>query len=444
MELEHFLQNYSESGISRFHMPGHKGNFPPLTRIDNLSAYDITEIDGADYLFQSSSLLKRLEERIARFYQVNATAISTGGSTLCIQAMLGTAFRKGDRILAGRNAHAAFVNACALLDLEPIWVLPKALDHTGISGAITPAQIEEGLAANPDVKGVYLTSPDYLGVLCDIASIAELCHKKDVLLVVDNAHGAALKLSEPDLHPMAQGADLCCDSAHKTLPVLTGGAFLHYSDRFTPQQIKAKMALFGTTSPSYLTMLSIELCMDWMEQHGNPAYRQTALQIEKLKVFAAKNGIPCLTDQETDPFRLSLQVGVFGFDDQAAGHFFRERAIEPEYIGGGYAVFLATPFLQPQDWMRLEDAILSLGKLPHQAISPIPALAPPKVIFTPTRVLFTESHPIPITEALGKVAAQTVITCPPGVPILIPGEEITQEILEMLSKSGYQTVSVLI
>ncbi len=442
MELEQFLRDYANSGISRFHMPGHKGNFPPLSAIGNLSQYDITEIDGADYLFQSTGILRRLEERIAAFYKVYGSAVSTGGSTLCIQAML-AAFQPGDRILAARNAHTAFVNACALLDLKPVWILPKALDTAGVSGAVTPEQVAEAIAANPDAKGVYLTSPDYLGILSDVAEIARLCHASGLLCVVDNAHGAALKLSEPDLHPMAQGADICCDSAHKTLPVLTGGAFLHYTDRFTTEQIKAKMALFGSTSPSYLTMLSIALCMDWLEKNGVAAYRETAARIAEMKACCAAEGVPCLSAAAVDPFRLSIRTGLLGLDDTAAGAFFRAEQIEPEYVGGGYTVLLATPFQSPRDWERLRTAVHKLGKLPQGDGSPFPALCPPEVIMPPRQAVFSESETVPTGSAVNRIAAQTVITCPPGVPILVPGEKITAQTENILKNSGIFTVKVL-
>ena len=443
MELKQFLQDYAQSGISRFHMPGHKGNFPPLLDIERLTAYDITEIDGADYLFQSSGLLKRLEERAARFYGVYGTAISTGGSTLCIQAMLATAFREGDKVIAVRNAHAAFINACALLDLHPVWVMPDAIDSLGVSGAAEPSQIEAAFEKHPDAKGVYLTSPDYFGNLSDIAAISKICRQHNVPLVVDNAHGAALKLAQPDLHPMSFGADLCCDSAHKTLPVLTGGAFLHYNTRFSSEKIKSKMALFGSTSPSYLTMLSIDLCMDWLEKEGTDAYANTAEKILKTKRFCLKQGIP-FADKAKEPFRLAVCTGAYGWADRQAGEFFRRRYIEPEYIGGGYVVLMASPFNTPTDWERLNAAVAELFKFPIKIFSSgVPAFALPEAVLSPREAVFSDTETVKTEEAEERIAAQTVISCPPGVPVAIPGEKITAITKNILKNCGIFALKVV-
>lgn len=423
-------------------MPGHKGNFAPLLEA-GLGRFDITEVTGADVLFQSSGVLRELEERIAAFYGVFGTAVSAGGSTLCIQAMLAAAFRKGDRILAARNAHTAFVNACALLQLEPVWVCPAPLDHARVVGALTPEQIALSLHEHPEVRGVYLTSPDYLGCLTDIAAIAEICHMQGLLLVVDNAHGAALKLHDPDRHPMTLGADLCCDSAHKTLPVLTGGAFLHYSSRFDAEQIKAAMALFGSTSPSYLILRSVGLCMDWLERNGAAAYRETAAQISRLKEYCASKEI-CVPGGACEPLRLSVCMADFGMTDSAARTYFHSHQIEPEYIGGGYAVLMASPFNRSVDWQRLEKALEELAAMPRSESAPVPLpFELPEAVMPPHEAVFADSETVPLDSAVGKVAAQTVITCPPGVPVVVPGEKITPQAEIILKNSGNFVVKVV-
>ena len=425
-------------------MPGHKGCFPPLSNIDNLVQYDITEISGADYLFQSNGILKRLEERIAGFYGVSGTAVSTGGSTLCIQAMLAAAFRAGDTVIAVRNAHTAFVNACALLDLRPAWVIPESFDAFGISGAAAPAEIEAALREQPAAAGVYLTSPDYFGSLSDIAAIARICHQHHIPLIVDNAHGAALRLTQPNLHPMALGADLCCDSAHKTLPVLTGGAFLHYSADFTPEDIKAKMALFGSTSPSYLTLLSIDLCMDWLEQEGMAAYAATAQNVLKIKQLCSACGVPYA--KAADPFRLAICTGAYAWDDETAGKFFRSRSIEPEYIGGGYTVLMASPFNAQRDWERLEQAVSALPPQPTSLAADTllkADFAPPCTVLSPREAVFAEAETVSTEEAENRIAAQTVISCPPGIPVVIPGEKITANTKKFLKNSGIFSLKVV-
>ena len=222
-----FVRRYVGGGAVRMHMPGHKGCGPL-----GFEALDITEIDGADDLFHPEGIIAQSEENAGAIFGAH-TLYATGGSTLCIQTMVHLlavyARSRGQRplLLAGRNAHKAFVNAAALLDVPVRWLCPAA-GEAYYSGAVTPEQLEWELARSREpVTAVYLTCPDYLGELPDVAALATVCRRAGVLLAVDNAHGAYLKFLSPSRHPMDLGADLCCDSAHKTLPVVTGGAYLH-------------------------------------------------------------------------------------------------------------------------------------------------------------------------------------------------------------------------
>lgn len=196
-----FLAHYAASKFSRAHMPGHKGHaFPPL---DKISPYDITEIYGADVLSQASGIIARSEENTAHLYGAGYTCYSTSGATLCIQAMLAAVCREGDTLIAARNAHSSFVNACALLGLIPHWILPFSSDGLGMGGKILPTQIEGALRACPQAKAVYITTPDYLGCISDVKKIAESCKKAGIPLLVDNAHGAHLKFLPKDIHPIS-------------------------------------------------------------------------------------------------------------------------------------------------------------------------------------------------------------------------------------------------
>lgn len=437
-QLLDFMNQYHRDGWSRFHMPGHKGNFSSL-RLTDMQRFDITEIAGADCLCQAKGVIRSLERQIADFYGASDTIISAGGCTLCIQTMLAAVLNPGDEIIAVRNAHVSFINSCILLSITPHWIFPEYSDTAGVSGTVKPAQIAEAIAAFPRAKAVYLTSPDYLGRMADIASIAEICRRNGILFLVDNAHGAALVMSEHQ-HPMALGANLCCDSAHKTLPVFTGGAFLHLSERFSAEAIKEKMSLFGSTSPSYLIMLSIELCMDWLEKEGKAAYAQTARQIRHLKEQCRNRSIPII-DGRCEPFRLSVATGAIGYTDEQAGAYFRSHFIEPEYVGGGYSVFMASPFNTSTDWERLDAAIMQLDVRPTSSVPFSYEL--PEVILSPRDAAFSLSESVPVQAAAGRIAAQTAISCPPGVPIVIPGEKINNQVENILKNSGFFMVKVV-
>ena len=250
-----FLEQYSRGGTVRVHMPGHKGRDVFGKDFSRLFEYDITEIKGADELFEAEGIIAESEKNASRLFGTAATFYSAGGSTLCIQAMLAAVCKKTSAFICGRNAHRSVMNSCVLLGLEPCWVYPEYEEGSAVSGEITPETVRTAIEAYALKKPacVFITSPDYLGKIADIKGISEVCHEYGIPLIVDNAHGAYLAFTEPSQHPINLGADMCCDSAHKTLPVLTGGAYLHIGDGLCREkipEIKRYMALFGSSSPS--------------------------------------------------------------------------------------------------------------------------------------------------------------------------------------------------
>ena len=249
-----FVAAYAESDALRLHMPGHKGK--PVTGAE---PWDITEIDGADVLYGAHGIIRESEENARTLFGTGATLYSAEGSSLSIRAMLylSALYAKeqgrAPRILAARNAHRVFITAAALLDVDVEWMFGEG---ELLRCTVTAEALEEKLKTAESLPAaVYITSPDYLGNLADVASLSEVCRRYRVLLLVDNAHGAYLRFLLTDRHPMSLGADLCCDSAHKTLPVLTGGGYLHISGEAPRSLIEAAesaMALFASTSPCAL------------------------------------------------------------------------------------------------------------------------------------------------------------------------------------------------
>jgi len=252
-----FVNAYRQSGVSRLHMPGHKGRGPL-----GCESLDITEIAGADALYQADGIIARSEGSAAALFGTAATFYSTEGSSQCIRAMLYLAVLHatpgGGRpvIVAARNAHQSFVLAAALLDAEIVWLWPEGSPFSLCRCDVSTEQLERVLGALPrPPAAVYVTAPDYLGNAPDVAALAATAHRFGVPLLVDGAHGAYLKFLSHGAHPIDLGADLCCDSAHKTLPVLTGGAYLHVGPQAPAdfaENGKRALALFGSTSPSYL------------------------------------------------------------------------------------------------------------------------------------------------------------------------------------------------
>ena len=247
-----FVRRYADSGVLRLHMPGHKG-------LGEMQRLDITEVAGADSLYEADGIIAESQENASRLFGC-PTFYSTEGSSQCIRAMVYLAVLharlqgKVPVIAAGRNAHKTFLSAVALTDAQVTWLYP-ARQESYLSCPVTAADVQ---ALGEDVTALYLTSPDYLGNMVDIAAISQVCRQKGILLMVDNAHGAYLRFLPESLHPVDLGADLCCDSAHKTLPVLTGGAYLHVAHTDLLPYATNALALFGSTSPSYLILQSLD------------------------------------------------------------------------------------------------------------------------------------------------------------------------------------------
>ncbi len=304
--LYDFLKQYRAGGCSRLHMPGHKGNFPLLNQED-LCSLDITEIQGADSLFECGGILREAEKNAETLYHTARTLYSAGGSTLCIQTMLALVRPRGSKIILSRNSHKAAINVMALLGLQPVWLYPQKLDDTVFPGIVTPSQIRDALAEHPDAAAVYLTSPDYFGICCDIRGIKTECEAFGVPLLVDNAHGAHLCVFE-EMHPVQQGADLCCDSAHKTLPALTGSALLHIGNPAFIPGAKETMSLFGSTSPSYLIMLSAELALNWLAAEGKAAFEALQKRVFKIEKQFAERGFASPSSYRRDSTRIVLDT----------------------------------------------------------------------------------------------------------------------------------------
>ena len=302
-----FMCRYSNSDILRFHMPGHKGSSPePL--LDMLYKLDITEIKGADSLFEADGIIAESEKNASRLFNTAGTFYSVGGSTLCIQTMLALMKREGRTVIAARNVHRAFLNAAALLDLDVHWLYLK---YSGgiLTGEIPLDELEKELMECKAPTCVYITSPDYTGKTADIEKISSICRKYNSPLLVDNAHGPHLAFFEKSRHPIARGADLCCDSAHKMLPALTGAAYLHISDLKYADKVKDAMTLFASTSPSYLIMASLDLCNRYIDEKIREDIKNIQQRVEKLRAKLSAR----LVFADSEPFHITINAAESGF-----------------------------------------------------------------------------------------------------------------------------------
>ena len=297
-----FLKKYSNDNISRLHMPGHKG-----TGFLGCEKMDITEVFGADSLYEADGIIRESEKNASKIFETGDTFYSTEGSSLCIRAMLYAALINTDKkpvIVAARNVHKSFIYACAALDIDAEWIYPENSDSL-CGGAITAKEAEDAIKKyNP--FALYVTSPNYLGEMTDIKAISAVCKNYNIPLLVDNAHGAYLKFV--GLHPIELGASMCCDSAHKTLNVLTGGSNLHISKEYKDiysDTIKNAMAFFGSTSPSYLTLCSLDLCNKYLVNGYSEKLKNCILKVEEIKEYIAQKGFEVFGNE---PLKITVRA----------------------------------------------------------------------------------------------------------------------------------------
>lgn len=434
-------EEYRKKGYARFHMPGHKGRALGLCpELDAVFPLDLTEVGGVDSLYHADGPIRELEERLAGLYGSAGSALSAGGSTLCIQTMLALACRPGDTVIAGRTLHTSAVNAMGLLGLRPVWVWPDGSAGPGMGGRIRPEDVQAALEAHPEAAAVYLTCPDYFGVMSDGAAIAAAAHRHGKPLLVDNAHGAHLKWMGKGLHPMEYGADLCCDSLHKTLPVLTGGAVLHIGNKSLARDAKRRMSFFGSTSPSYPIMLSVDRCLAYLSQDYEDKLRRTVIQCGEVEQAAAQKGY-ALPRGRRDRTKIVLSTAQSGFSAEEYCEELRRFGVEPEYADGSWAVLMASPENTPEDYRRVLEFIRGLpGPQPFpKQENP----CRPDAVMPLRDAMLGDWEDLPAEKAEGRVAAGMVCPCPPGIPVVMPGEQIHKETVKLLKNSGFFTVKVV-
>lgn len=433
-----FLMKYADSDALRCHMPAHKGRriFPdtkPLTELD------ITEISGADSLFEADGIILQSERNMSSLYGTAATFYSAGGSTLCIQAMLAAMKQEGRTVVAVRNVHRAFLNAAALLGLEAEWIMPDYTDGI-LSGTIRPEDVEAKLAAT-DRPCLYLTSPDYTGRMADIAEISTICRRYGAPLLVDNAHGTHLRFFPESRHPIDLGADICCDSAHKMLPALTGAAMLHTSSAKYAKILRQCMSLFASTSPSYLIMASLDLCCRYISESIRGDIAAALGYIADLRRrFAGR-----LIFADGDPFHIAVKAGESGYDGCELAELLRENGVECEYADRGLTVLLMSPTDRREDYERLASALeraLLSAKITDAAPEPFDIRLPERAMSI-REAVFAPGEEIPVEEAEGRVCASVKVPCPPAVPIAASGEIIDRRCINIFKRYGISTVVVV-
>lgn len=463
------LAAYAAGDVCPMHMPGHKrkalGGPLPLE-------LDITEITGFDNLHEARGVLRQGMDRAARLWGSRRAYYLINGSSGGILAGIAAAAAPGSRVILARGCHKSVYHALELNGLRPVYLAPAADAAFGVAGSVQPAQVAAALDNWPDAKLVILTSPTYEGVVSDIAAIARLCHRRGIPLLVDEAHGAHLGFDSAfPAGAVSCGADIVVQSLHKTLPSPTQTALLHLcSDLVPADRLERQLAVFQTSSPSYLLMGGIDFCLRMVEQEGPAlfaayakrlaAFDETIRSLARLRVLCHGADSPANHPAffAFDPGKLVISTRYAG----RTGGWLKDRlreeyGIELEMAMGDYALAMTSICDEDRDLDRLARALLAVDQELEAAPCPPaePPLPLPEVALAPAAARQQETELCSLARAEGRLAGEMVWAYPPGVPLLVPGEKIgaaqlatlarlTQQEVELHSESGFAPEKILV
>ena len=419
----------NQGGHISFHTPGHR--FRCEDTIVPAFA-DTTEISVTDELYHPVGPILTAEKEAAEAFGVKNVCFSAGGATLCIQTAL--SFYAGKKVLTERSCHISVINASALLDIDLHFAWGQPHEKMGFAVPVTPEQIETMLKSG-GYSAVFITSPNYYGMCADVKGIRAICDEYGVDLITDNSHGSHLSAMYPDdrYRNAEKHSHFAINSLHKTLPVMTGGAVLCSNTDISKEKIKQHMAIFGSTSPSFPILASVDFGIAHLAENTEE-YLKTANKVAALADKVKALGYGVLPNQKGDTLRLCLDTFPMGYYGSEVAELIEEKGIFAEMTKDCALVFLFSPFNTDEDLDALYSALASIKKrtkIPYQKVI-LPN--PPKRIFTLKEALLSPTEYIPTDASAGRISAETFATCPPGMAIVVSGEEISEEAAKTLSK----------
>lgn len=476
--LRERLKRYSASETAAFHMPGHKRHmeYGLLRDFPNPFSIDITEIDGFDNLHHPEGILKDSMEWAAGVYGADHTYYLVNGSSCGILSAIGAVMRPGESILVSRNCHKSVYHGLILNSLKPEYVYPQIIEELGIQGGIRPEDVEKKLNEHPEIRGVMIVSPTYDGVVSDIRGIADVVHAHDIPLIVDEAHGAHFSFGDGYFPESALqcGADLVIQSLHKTLPSLTQTAVLHLKgQRVRRDRLEQCLQMYQSSSPSYVFMAVMEQCIFEMHQHGAEHMAAFAVRIQKvrerlknlrnLKVLdRSQIGAHGVFDVDESKLVISCQGKMTG--ENLNECLRQDYAIEMEMCGADYAVAILT-FLDSEEHLErlvaallvidrnigtagnhFEDNSIKAYRRNYDRVSTkvqqepgicveekkIQDVQAPEICMTPAAAFHAPLECIRLEESAGRISGEFIYLYPPGIPIITPGERMTEKLISQV------------
>ncbi len=446
------LKDYGKSRVYPFHMPGHKrqsinGDLP--------YEIDLTEIDGFDNLHNPHGCIKAVEDKAQLLYNAKRAYMLVNGATCGIMSAIGALTSRGDRVLITRNCHISVYRAVKLFGLKPEYILPEYAEENGVKlpvfGSISPELIEDKLTQKPDISLVVLTSPTYEGVVSDIKSISEICKKHGARLFVDEAHGAHFPFNNAFPESAVDcGADISVVSLHKTLPSLTQTALLLTNDTDYDSALREQLAVFQTSSPSYVLMSSVESCLDYISENSSEFESYIKRLSEFEKSAKALNNLKLLFREDNNVYaydRGKLVISTIGTSisgTQLAEMLRNDYKIETEMSAEDYIIAMTSVCDTDEGFERLISALKAIDKRIEKAENSknLNILSLPQKACEPFECTDKSGKVLDITDCNGKISLEDVFAYPPGIPLIVSGEIVTEDIINQVKTLADNNISV--
>ncbi|WP_113928157.1 aminotransferase class I/II-fold pyridoxal phosphate-dependent enzyme [Bacillus sp. P14.5] len=436
MPLVEALQKHIEKDSVSFHVPGHKNGLLVKGLAERALEYDVTELAGLDDLHAPEDAIREAQELLAEHYEAEKSYFLVNGSTVGNLAMILAVCNEGDVVYVQRNCHKSILNGLKLANVKPVFLHPEFDEQTAVSTGISQATFVQALNLHPDAKAIILTYPTYYGTVYDIKSLIELAHEHGVNVLVDEAHGAHFSSGAPfPSSSLEWKADVVVQSAHKTLPAMTMGSFLHIgTKRVNHIRIESCLGMLQSSSPSYPIMGSLDYARQYIA-----SYSLTDIEyyLEKRNDFIENlRGTGYEIIESDDP--LKLMVRLNGFSGYGLQEELENRGVFAE-LADPYQVLFILPLIKKGMEFPFEKALRSMKEIESSEGTPVPIFLRNKQRISSLRHSFREMETkvkvwVPVDEAVGKTAGEVLIPYPPGIPLFYPGEEILEENISELKR----------
>lgn len=443
------LEKLRDDDLVSFHVPGHKMGriFKELgykSILENLYTLDTTEIDGTDNLHNAKEIIRYSQDRAAKVFNSDKTIYLVNGTTCGIEASIMAICDPKSKIIVNRDCHQSVINACILGDIEPVYIASKVCKKTNIIMGIDIEDTKSVIDSNLDAKAIVLTYPTYYGRTVDLKTICDYAHSKGMVVIVDEAHGAHLQLSNqlPE-SAINQGADIIIQSTHKTLPSFTQSSMMHINgNRVDENKIVTMLRFLESSSPSYMLLTSLELAVDIYDKYGKDLMEDLLGNIENFK-NKFKNDENIIIDNNMDKTKIFISLKNLGITGYELDSILREKYKIQVELSNYYGVLLiCTIGNNEEDFIRLErslkDLLLKISKKELLLDISYPETIPEKVL-NPREAFYSNKRSIKLQDSVGKISGGYIIPYPPGISLISPGEIITQEIITYIQqgvKSG--------